>query len=442
MHRRRGQYVNPTLAIDFAPVAERQPVLACLLRRLLLNDRLEEALQLADSYSSGPHFARSMEWLLYTALESNDKARQNAELTKTAELISNFSEYSQLVVSVARKIDADMWPALFNAAGSPVDLCESSIRDGALQHAAASLLIVHDVVGAQEACRLAIKTLKSAVKTSKYELCAEIMCFLGDMVDIASANRRSDADAGPGAGDRASGGYATWLWNWIAPVDQSGGKKRSDTSNGSNGAISDMGAAPAGDASGLQSTTEKLHASLVVGDKSKSASPSDTSFASLVEAWEIMAKHAWRVLDDGNVRELASLDRAMSGVHGGLVSLLHTTKHMHSCSLGHITPSASLIANALFIAGNELASASEAELEEIPGLMQTLLEAGCINYALALAIVSNNVPMMNEFAEHNQHTWDSLLALISNDVHLCSFASVLMSVGAPSSVNLPRSATL
>ena len=98
-HKRRGQYDNPALSIDFAPSAERQPVLACLLRRLLLNDRFEDALKLADAYSSAPNFARSMEWLLYTSLEASvddtspGLPGSNSQLSKTADLVSNFSQF-------------------------------------------------------------------------------------------------------------------------------------------------------------------------------------------------------------------------------------------------------------------------------------------------------------------------------------------------------------
>ena len=439
-HKRRVQCTNPALSVDFAPVAERQPVLACLLRRLLLNNRLEEALQLADSYSQGPHFARSMEWLLYTALDAafhehdarpsledsaNKDKRHSSELSKTIELVSNFSQFSQLVVSVARKVDASMWPLLFDAAGSPARLCESSIHNGELDHAAAYLLIIHDVMGATEASRLTIKTLKPALAMSKYRLCANLLLFLGDSVNIEDANRLSDAGgAAAPRGGPAGSGYVTWLWNWISPdpagpegsmipVDSAAVPGSAKDDNESQGVHSKP--------SNPASLTARLHAAV----SSEHTVPPTSNIMPLVEVWKLMAKHAWHILEDGNVRELASMDTALAGVHGGLTTLLQTTKHLNPCSLSHITPSASLIANALFISGNEMTSASATELEEIPGLMQSLLAAGCINYGLALAIVSSDVTVMREFAAKNKDTWDRLIALISNDVHLCSFASVL-----------------
>ena len=51
------------------PVPESQPVLPCLLRRLLQRGAFDEALTLARRHEYGPHFMRSLEWLLFTTLE-------------------------------------------------------------------------------------------------------------------------------------------------------------------------------------------------------------------------------------------------------------------------------------------------------------------------------------------------------------------------------------
>ena len=55
-------------------VPETQPVLPCLLRRLLQQGRGQEALTLASRHAHAPHFARSLEWLLFTSLEINADA--------------------------------------------------------------------------------------------------------------------------------------------------------------------------------------------------------------------------------------------------------------------------------------------------------------------------------------------------------------------------------
>jgi hypothetical protein len=51
------------------PVPESQPVLPALLRRLLQKGALNEALALAAQHAAGPHFGRSLEWLLFTTLD-------------------------------------------------------------------------------------------------------------------------------------------------------------------------------------------------------------------------------------------------------------------------------------------------------------------------------------------------------------------------------------
>lgn len=48
-------------------------MLPCLLRRLLQKGKAKEALSLATSHSQAPHFARSLEWLLFTSLEINNE---------------------------------------------------------------------------------------------------------------------------------------------------------------------------------------------------------------------------------------------------------------------------------------------------------------------------------------------------------------------------------
>lgn len=53
----------------FLPVPESQPVLPALLRRLLQQGALREALALAARHEGGPHFRRSLEWLLFTTLD-------------------------------------------------------------------------------------------------------------------------------------------------------------------------------------------------------------------------------------------------------------------------------------------------------------------------------------------------------------------------------------
>ncbi|RYR53708.1 hypothetical protein Ahy_A06g028927 isoform A [Arachis hypogaea] len=90
-----------------------------------IRDKIEEALRLADLSAEKPHFSHCLEWLLFTVFEA-DISRPNANknqlsvpkhakrslLEKTCDLIRNFSEYLDVVVSVARKTDGCHWTDL------------------------------------------------------------------------------------------------------------------------------------------------------------------------------------------------------------------------------------------------------------------------------------------------------------------------------------------
>lgn len=60
---------RPLMSLQVLP--KTQPVLPCLLRRLLHQERQREAYTLARRHAGAPHFARSLEWLLFTSLEIN-----------------------------------------------------------------------------------------------------------------------------------------------------------------------------------------------------------------------------------------------------------------------------------------------------------------------------------------------------------------------------------
>ena len=81
-------------------------------------------------------------------------------LHAAAQLIRHFPVFRDVVVSVARKTDAQMWPALFAAVGSPGALLEALLDVGALQSAACCLLIVDRIEGQHEAHGLALRLIQ------------------------------------------------------------------------------------------------------------------------------------------------------------------------------------------------------------------------------------------------------------------------------------------
>ncbi|GLC73770.1 hypothetical protein PLESTF_001417100 [Pleodorina starrii] len=210
----------------FHPIPESQPVLPCLLRRLLQRGAFQEAVSLARRHARGPHFARSLEWLLFTALEletntssltrpaaaagkrapgpavasdtgeGSGLARQpsmkqlQSLLAAAADLVRHFPNlFAEVVVSVARKTDAALWPPLFDAVGSPSKLLDGLVEAGELASAACFLLIIDRLEGASAAQEQALRLMRSSLLRGQYPLCCELLRFVVPPSD-------SDPDSG------------------------------------------------------------------------------------------------------------------------------------------------------------------------------------------------------------------------------------------------------
>ncbi len=65
-------------------------------------------------------------------------------------------------MSVARKTDAAMWPALFLAVGVPSELLNNLVDAGALASAACCLLIVDRIEGSATAHSSALRLIKAS----------------------------------------------------------------------------------------------------------------------------------------------------------------------------------------------------------------------------------------------------------------------------------------
>lgn len=223
-------------------------------------------MSLARRHARGPHFPRSLEWLLFTALEvetarggsgsSKHKHQQHqaaggtgpssATMTPTAalaaaaasalkpsasptttatasatfpsppqsllvaaaDLVRHFPLlFAEVVVSVARKTDAALWPPLFDAVGSPSLLLEGLVEAGELASAACFLLIIDRLEGAGAAQVQALRLMRASLRRGQYPLCCELLRFVvppspseTELEGAAAAARLSGA--GP-SGERA-----------------------------------------------------------------------------------------------------------------------------------------------------------------------------------------------------------------------------------------------
>ena len=187
----------------FELAARGQPVLPCLLRHLISRGAAAAALQLAAARSAEADFARSLEWLLFTALDAHSGARaalsrlrrsdapdsevkpaEGAEaaarlaLVRTADLVAEFDEALRVVVSVARKTDADQRRALFTACGAPRELFAAALDAGQLRTAGCYLLVVSEIDGPGAGRSAAEELLARTLGAREFAFALEIVRFL------------------------------------------------------------------------------------------------------------------------------------------------------------------------------------------------------------------------------------------------------------------------
>ncbi|KAF5828400.1 RIC1-domain-containing protein [Dunaliella salina] len=257
---------------SFHPVPESQPVLPCLLRRLL---------------QAGPHFSRSLEWLLFTALEnqpSSKKKEASALLSAAANLVRQFpSLFSECVLAVARKTDAQLWPALFSAVGPPSALMEDLLEMGALASAACFLLVIDRVEGASIAHAHGLRLVRLALKRAHYPLVAELLRFIVYPVELDPAGSSGKQVEGNGC---------------ITVLGNGGAAASSGVDEGSSGRSSKGGAGG----------TSSLAAKAGVGPAA--------------DAWQMVAAEAWALLWSGRLRSLVALADGLAFTPEGLPGLM------------------------------------------------------------------------------------------------------------------------
>ncbi|KAJ8900535.1 hypothetical protein K2173_025312 [Erythroxylum novogranatense] len=176
----------------FEPSPQAQTILHCLLRHLLQRDKREEALWLAQLSAEKPHFSHCLEWLLFTVFDA-EISRQNVNknqmalpklpgsptlLEKTCDLIRNFPDYFDVVVSVARKTDGRHWADLFSAAGRSTELFEECFQRRWYRTAACYILVIAKLEGPAVSQYCALRLLQATLDDSLYELAGELVRFL------------------------------------------------------------------------------------------------------------------------------------------------------------------------------------------------------------------------------------------------------------------------
>ncbi|KAL6766919.1 hypothetical protein ACKKBG_A37895 [Auxenochlorella protothecoides x Auxenochlorella symbiontica] len=424
----------------FQPLPGSQPALHCLLHRQLAGGRGERALALARWYAAAPHFPRSAEWLLFTALEGDERERAGAAaasppasarwpgsargarragptLRAAVDMLAAFPAlYAGTVVAVARKTDAALWPALFAAVGSPFRLAQSLLDQGAPEKAAACLLVINHLEGPGTAQNLAVQVVREAVRSQRYALAAEAIRFLtppGEegllqavglvgrqgAAGVAAARRASLAGAG-GRGPDGTGtpgaGLAGWLWSWWGGAGEAGGAGTARAAGPSDAAPPTLerssGAAPA--PLRRHSSSRQASASLETLD----------SLTPLVDVWDLLAGHARALVEDAAYARLAGFSAALRALPGtSLATLLGGTG-------GAVDSGAGLDAErtlrALRCARRDRAALGDAAAAE---LARTLWGLGAADAAGGLALATPVPDVARALAAAHPAQWAALL---------------------------------
>ncbi|KAI8909885.1 RIC1-domain-containing protein [Powellomyces hirtus] len=162
-----------------------------LIRHILTNGTVPEAVAFARAFSHLPYFDHALEVLLHTVLEAEAHSQPTTTspptpttttatlLATTTHLLSHFASYPDIVVQCARKTEAAHWPFFFATAGDPKILFRHSLDRGALRTATSCLIIVQsleDDVAVSAA--LSIDLLERAEQLEDYETRKEVTRFL------------------------------------------------------------------------------------------------------------------------------------------------------------------------------------------------------------------------------------------------------------------------
>ncbi|XP_042053915.1 guanine nucleotide exchange factor subunit RIC1-like [Salvia splendens] len=174
----------------FEPSPQAQTILHCLLRHLLQRDKREEALRLAQISAEKPHFSHCLEWLLFTVFDAEISRQYSSKnqgavanhapslLEKSCDLIRNFPEYYDVVVSVARKTDGRHWADLFSAAGRSTELFDECVQQRWYRTAACYILVIAKLEGPAVSQCCALNLLQATLNEALYELAGELVRFL------------------------------------------------------------------------------------------------------------------------------------------------------------------------------------------------------------------------------------------------------------------------
>ncbi|KAI8463229.1 MAG: hypothetical protein J3K34DRAFT_462531 [Monoraphidium minutum] len=425
---------EPALALpSFHPAPESQPVLPALLRRLLQKGAAAEALALAKRHEAGPHFARSLEWLLFTALDMEGGilehgARRGAAAEQGALGPLNKARArgrARAGADAARACggrtctDAALWPALFTAVGSPAALLQHLLESGALMSAACFLIVVDRLESSPLAQGLALRLVRLTLRRAQYGLAAEILRFTLPPAWKAPTPEPAAAPAAPGGGGggkgapqvarSASTGWLGWLWGGGGgggggqePKQRLRARVSGDAAGGDGGGADGWAGPPA---------AGRMGSRLAAGGTGGGAEIAE-------EACLLVSDHAWMLLEQAKLAQLAQLLAAMSFLPAGLRGLMAAHRGAPAAPApagagaewwaagGEAPPAPEDLADAVVAAVGELPVWEGPGVEEDAAAVLALCRAlGAAKWAAALGVLLADMPTLAPFAAAHPGLW-------------------------------------
>ncbi|RDB29503.1 RAB6A-GEF complex partner protein 1 [Hypsizygus marmoreus] len=173
-----------------------------ILRFLLGNRLVKEAVAFASHYKDLVFFAHALEILLHTVVESeatlesesdseDGEIAPDAVLPTVVEFLDHFDAALDVVVGCARKTELTRWRRLFSIVGNPKALFETCLASQRLKTAGSYLLVLHNLEQLDEHNDDAVRLLNSAVEGKDWQLCRELLRFLHSVDDTGSALRNA-----------------------------------------------------------------------------------------------------------------------------------------------------------------------------------------------------------------------------------------------------------
>ncbi|GMH38535.1 hypothetical protein BSKO_06419 [Bryopsis sp. KO-2023] len=395
----------------FYPIPESQPVLPCLLRRLLQRGAFREARLLAQKHQElGLHFSRSLEWLLFTSLEFEGAQRSKHKkghhatssssndqklLKNAASLVRSFPQYPDVVVSVARKTDAQYWPLLFDAVGRPSKLLDRLLRQGALHGAACLLIVIEQLEGQVLARALSMQLLGAALSSGHYDLVAELirhlisptefdLIFLVDSEKTAEENQQQSRGAKSDI-EASRGSIGSWFMSWLwTPPKQD--------------------------------------------DETEREPEREEISGQCREATQMVREHVRRLLDVGKLEPISQFGRALAPLGGGLPALMSTSENgMENgvvASAEEELTTEDLLA-ALSTAMSELSyPVTSKSLFDVEVVLETSQQTRHTAWAVALALMLKDMPVLVGFRIHHPNLWARFVQELKSNERFAEFVGV------------------